>query len=137
MPVFLIGKRPFWPYREKAVLAAMPKNNEYVSAKKTMEMGNAGKPIYKRNRLEATGTLVPEPNNKQNKNAIMVKCGIHHIGYIFDSDLQKVWGILKNAKIDHIHVSVHGGPYHVISGKGEETKCEMKLRGTVTIGYYK
>ena len=92
-----------------------------------------GQKIYRYERLYAYASLVPEPTNKHDKNAIKVIVSDQHIGYIGQNENIHVGSILRDPAPKRVIADIYGGDYKVVSYDGEETKLESIISAIVTI----
>lgn len=61
-----------------------------------------------------TATLVPEPENPYDSNAIKVLVGGKHIGYIKSSSCSHLLKMIKQKTIVKIDCKISGGPYKIV-----------------------
>ena len=98
--------------------------------------GHAGKKIYEYNYLDTNATLVPEPTNPHDKNAIKVCINNQLVGYIKREETSIVSSILSNAYIEYIRAFVSGGKYKIISMNKDVFTDNNGFSVRINIGYY-
>lgn len=91
--------------------------------------------IFKHTYLDKPVILVPEPQNKHDRNAIKVTIAGKKIGYISRDDNLKVKHILSEHKIKLVSALFSGGEYKVVSENGDAVTLENKLSIRVKISY--
>lgn len=97
--------------------------------------GKVMEKIFKTNYINKPVKLVPEPQNKHDKNAIKVIISGKTVGYISREDNRKVKRILTQHDVKFISSFISGGPYKVVSENGDAVTVEKQLSIHVKIGY--
>lgn len=105
------------------------KSKEIVAEGKTM------KKIFRYNYINKPVKLIPEPDNKNDKNAVLVMIAGEEVGYISRDENVHVLDILKNHEIKYISSFISGGQYKVVSENGDAVKLEDNIFINVRIGY--
>ena len=111
-------------YRLDSVKSILIENHRY-------KRPSGDRPVYKYHYFEAPCTLVPEPRNQVDKNAIMIMCNGIHIGYV-PADMCK--DIKKIIKKCYANVIIKGGKYKEYDPDDNEWVVrESEFRGSVTL----
>lgn len=102
-------------YKTDVIESLSTENPEYeeiyeLSAEERDQKYRAGDFIYKYLFRINTVTLVPEPTNPYDKNAIMVLINDSHVGYIKRVDCLSVKELMASNNI-FIEAKIYGGPY--------------------------
>ena len=106
-----------------------------TSAKKVVEDGKAGQKLFHYSYVNKPVKLIPEPNNAEDKNAVIVQIAGEKVGYISRDDNVHVLEILKKGSIKYITASVRGGEYRVVSLDGTSIKDDEHVHINVRIAY--
>lgn len=106
-----------------------------TSAKKIVEDGKAGQKIFHYSYVNKPVKLMPEPNNAEDKNAVIVQIAGEKVGYISRDDNVHVLEILKKGRIKYITASVRGGECKVVSLDGTSIKQDESVFISVRIAY--
>lgn len=102
-------------FREEAVLKLAKKNFEYdLSKKEIVEAGSTDERIWEYTFDPSKVSLVPEPDNPNDPNAIKVLVNDEHIGYIKSGRCAHVKKLLAEDRIVKIRCEMGGGPYKVV-----------------------
>ena len=102
-------------YREKAALSLGMKNYDYdFNKKQLIEAGLTDERIYKLVFYPDTCELIPEPDNPEDPNAIMVVVDGVHIGYIKKGSCARVHKLLREDRIKSVSCEIGGGPYKIL-----------------------
>lgn len=91
--------------------------------------------VYKYQYINKPVKLVPEPSNKEDRNAVMVQIAGEKVGYISRYDNRHVKDILSHRTIIFISAFICGGPYKVISENGDIQKLEKSVSIRLRIRY--
>lgn len=92
-------------------------------------------PTYKYNYINKPVRLVPEPQNKHDRNAIQVLIAGELVGYISREKNIHVKDIFRKAEIKYISAYIQGGPYKTLSADNKVINNEEVIRINVRIGY--
>lgn len=92
-------------------------------------------PTYKYNYINKPVRLIPEPQNKHDKNAIQVLIAGELVGYISRADNMHVRNILFNSEIKYISSFIKGGPCKTLSADNKVINSEDPITIKVSIGY--
>lgn len=121
------------------------KNNLYGLARSNPDYRKSGaklseeekymQKIFQYNFINKPVKLIPEPKNKHDRHAVMVKIGGLKIGYISREDNKNVLDILTNHDIKSVSSSISGGKYKVASKNGDVVEMENYVSVRVKISY--
>lgn len=110
-------------FREDAVLSLAMENSEYdLSKKEIVEAGSEGERIWKYDFDPVRVSLIPEPDNRQDANAIKVIVDGEHIGYIKSDSCSHVKKLLEEGRIVRIKCEMGGGPYKIVQEDYDDDK---------------
>lgn len=102
------------------------------------QLTKAGKDkVFRYNYINKPAKLIPEPQNKHDRNAIMVMVAGEKVGYISQEDNVHVLQILKKCKIKFISSFIGGGQYKIVLEDGSMSHLENDLKISIKIGYSK
>jgi len=122
-------------YCLKNIMKLGQKNSDYSdSAQVNIENDLAMKKIFQYNFINKPVSLVPEPTNKHDKNAIMVCIANKKVGYI-PADLTAHIRRIFSGDVKFISAFVSGGKYKVVSTNGDVDEGEYRINIRVRIGY--
>ena len=100
---------------EEAILNLAKENYEYdLSKKEIVESGNTDERIWKYFFDPCKVSLVPEPDNAEDPNAIKVLVDGEHIGYIKSGSTAHLRKLLERDGIVKIRCEIGGGPYKIV-----------------------
>ena len=91
--------------------------------------------IYRYNYIYKPVKLVPEPNNKYDKNAIMVLIAGELIGYISESDNVHVLDIINNHNVKYVSAYIHGGEFKLVHPDKSVVKSQEDMSVKLQIAY--
>lgn len=99
-------------HRDEELLNALDSNPKFeLSTEELVKQGYAGKTIYKFYSEYKRGvTIIPEPTNPNDKNAIKIMLGRNFFGYISREHAPVVLGYMKANCIKSISLLISGGP---------------------------
>ena len=95
---------------------------------------NEVKKIFRYNFICKPVYLIPEPDNKHDKNAIFVRVAGEKVGYISRDDNTYVGRILKR-DVKYVSAYIRGGEYKLVSKTGIIEKGEDEISIKISIGY--
>ena len=111
-------------FRQENIVALGKENSDYNKSKAELISDNRiDEQIWKYdfNTLSPRSvSLVPEPDNPQDKNAIKVIIDGMHVGYIKANSCTHVHNLLAKNAIERISCKITGGPYKCVSMEYDE-----------------
>lgn len=117
-------------FHEKDLMKLSAANEDYSLVKSGLiKAGLIGKDIYQYVFPVSNVELIPEPDNKEDPNAVKVVVDGTHIGYIKKGNCSQVKNLMSKDKIDHLDIWIGGGKYKRIddvSGYDEEPEYELE-----------
>ncbi len=97
-------------YRKDAIISLGTKNNDYELNKSQLIKKNLiDTPVYEYVFNPSSVSLVPEPDNEHDANAIKVILDGVHVGYIKKGSCSHVKNLLSSNKIQSISAKIFGG----------------------------
>ena len=124
-------------YRKNDIVDLLDENDDYEMTKKDIiGSGMDGEYIYKYSIKDSDAELIPEPDNKHDKNAIMVMVDGTLIGYVPKDKIEKTKSILDSKHIDSIRCSIYGGDYKVVYDDSPIKKGSTDLKAEISIKYH-
>ena len=123
-------------YYHENIHALSTENRQYKeNADTIIANGKAGKKIFKYYYKEQPTTLVPEPTNELDCNAVMVMMADKKVGYISAGDNLHVLEILTRRKVLSIKSYIHGGIYKTVYSDGAVDNGESYIHIIVDVSY--
>lgn len=105
------------------------------TAKTLVSQGKAMQCIYKYQYVNRPVKLIPEPSNREDRNAVIVQIAGEKVGYISRDDNLHVKDILSHHTVIFISAFISGGPYKVIAEKGDIQRLEKNVSISIRIRY--
>lgn len=100
-------------------------NDDYLlSAKELSETYDVGNRVFEYSFDDCNASLVPEPTNKYDPNAVRVEVKGILIGYVKRGSCSHVKNLLKSSDFDHIKVEIGGGKYKRLYEDDDKVKVE-------------
>ena len=122
-------------YQDGIAKLATP-NKDYKSSAKTLLANDKGmQRIFQYNYINKPVELIPEPQNKHDKNAIKVVIAGELVGYIPREECLQVKQILNHSEIKYISAHISGGKYKVVNSDGTVEKDSLDISINVRIAY--
>lgn len=103
------------------------------SAAQIIKAGHAGKRLFQYYYPSEPVRVVPEPQNKLDKNAMYIELAGKKVGYIARTDTDTVRSILRDNPQAELSAFVGGGKYKVVSLDGDVETMENTLHITLKI----
>ena len=125
-------------YRRKDIINdLLSENYEYdMTKKEIIESGMTDQRIYKYDASDSVASLVPEPDNPHDSNAIQVIVDGILVGYVPAQKTNKVKSILEGKDISRIICSIYGGPYKILEdGESSIERGSSDLSAKVIMQY--
>ena len=123
-------------YYEKNLKKLAVSNKDWKSRTSTLvKDGKSGTNIFRYDFINKPVKLVPEPKNKNDKNAVQVIIAGELVGYISREENIHVKNILSKNEVKYISSFISGGEYKVVSENNDVYKSEYSIKITVKIGY--
>lgn len=121
--------------RDEELLTALRCNPDFeLSTQDLIEKGYAGKRVYRFEPGYRYGvTLVPEPKNPHDKNAVMVQINGNKVGYIPREEALDVKKALKKGLITGARCYIRGGPTRRIFENGTSMANSYDFEPVVTL----
>ncbi len=107
------------------------------TAAQIISKGKTDERIFRYNFIHKPVKLIPEPDNKHDKNAVAVHIAGELVGYISREENQHVLDILRNHEIKYISGFVGGGEYKIIRENKEIHRFEDDISIRIKIGHVK
>ena len=105
-------------------------NDDYsLSAKELSEIYDVGDRVFEYSFDDCNASLIPEPTNEHDPNAIRVEVKGILIGYIKRGSCSHVKNLLKSPDFDHIKVEIGGGNYKRLYEDDDKLKIEKDSCG--------
>lgn len=104
-------------YKEN-VLSFASKNPQYSFTKKEMIASDLPS-IYEFNFKTGKTTLIPEPTNPHDPNAVKVIIDEKHVGYIKKGSCKHILNLLNQNRIEKIESEIGGGSYKTLELNGD------------------
>lgn len=104
-----------------------------LSAAELSSCGKINRRIYRYNYRNRPVTLVQEPRNKHDKNAVMVWIDGKKIGYIPAEYAPQVKEMLAAGKIRHMSAFIGGGESKIVYSDGRVEKDRFDISASVTL----
>ena len=124
-------------YRKDDIIDLLDENDDYEMTKKEIiESGLDGEYIYKYSIKDSDAELIPEPDNENDKNAIMVMVDGTHVGYVPKDKIKKTKRTLEGKHVDRIRCSIYGGDYKVVYDDSPTKKGSTDLKAEISIKYH-
>ncbi len=123
-------------YHRTSIAKVANLNPDWRKTCKTLvKAGKVNKKIYRFERTTKAAELVEEPDNRHDKNAVMVKIDGETVGYISTEENLHVKDILKNKQVEEISATITGGEYKTIISEEQMIKDKTGPYVTVKIRY--
>jgi len=123
-------------YHQKEISKLTVANKDYKSKASTLiEQEKTMQRIFQYTFINKPVKLVPEPNNKHDKNAVKVIIAGEHVGYIKREECSQVKNIIKNKEIKYISAFISGGKYKIVNNDGSVEKDELDISINIRIAY--
>lgn len=107
-------------FRHEAIESIGTPNSDYdMSASEAVESYDYGDRIYEYE-FYAHPSLVPEPDNPHDPNAIRVEADGVHIGYIKSGSTAHIRNLLKEDRIKSMDIDIGGGRYKQLEENDDE-----------------
>lgn len=105
-------------------------NDDYsLSAKELSETYDVGERVFEYSFDDCNASLVPEPTNEHDPNAVRVEVGGILIGYVKRGSCSHVKNLLKSPDFDHVKVEIGGGKYKRLYEDDDKVKIEKDSCG--------
>lgn len=105
-------------------------NDDYsLSAKELSETYDVGDRVFEYSFDDCNASLVPEPTNEHDPNAIRVEVKGILIGYVKRGSCSHVKNLLNSSDFDHIKVEIGGGKYKRLYEDDDKLKVERDSCG--------
>lgn len=115
-------------YKQNEIKSILCENSSYHNNSRL----NCTK-IYKYNYTRKNAIFVPEPQNKHDKNAIMVVINNICVGYVPAYLCDSVHQLLKKHSIKNVEAQIYGGDYKYIDSEGDLIKEKAPLAIKINI----
>lgn len=125
-------------YRQKEIMRdLMDESYEYgLTKKEILEEGLDDTRIYKYDIVNTAASLVPEPDNPHDPNAIKVIVGDVLVGYVPAEKTARVRNILERKEIIKTICQIYGGEYKYLADKDSSIEYDSTgLKASVEIQY--
>ena len=123
-------------YHQNEISKLAVANKDYKSKANTLiEQEKTMQRIFQYTFINKPVKLVPEPNNKHDKNAVKVIIAGEHVGYIKREECSQVKNILNNKEIKYISAFISGGKYKIVNNDGSIEKDELDISINIRIAY--
>lgn len=128
----------FFQLKEADLMELLNSNPNFeLSTKELVEKGYGGKRVYKFfSEYDYGISLIPEPGNQYDKDAVMVAMHGRKIGYIPRDNNIWVKRLLKKNAINNMKVTVKGGPIRKIYSNGTSMAYFNDYDPKITIEYF-
>lgn len=115
-------------YKQNEIKSILCENSSY----RNNSPANHNK-IYKYNYTRKNAFLIPEPQNKHDKNAIMVVVNDVCVGYVPADLCNSVHQLLNKHSIKNVEAQIYGGDYKYIDSEGDLLKEKAPLAIKINI----
>ena len=100
-------------------------NDDYsLSVKELSETYDVGDRVFEYSFDDCNASLVPEPTNEHDQNAVRVEVKGVLIGYVKRGSCSHVKNLLKSPDFDHVKVEIGGGKYKRLYEDDDKIKVE-------------
>lgn len=100
-------------------------NDDYsLSVKELSETYDVGDRVFEYSFDDCNASLVPEPTNEHDSNAVRVEVKGILIGYVKRGSCSHVKNLLKSPDFDHVKVEIGGGKYKRLYEDDDKLKVE-------------
>ncbi len=106
-----------------------------LTATQILKAGKSEKRIFQHNYINKPVKLIPEPENPNDENAVVIYIAGELVGYISRGDNLHVLDILKHREVISISGFIGGGKFKVVSEDGEIVKDELDHSVNIRIKY--
>lgn len=129
---FAVGMEYYQEALEKLAIS----NSDWKKTNQALlSTGKASQKIFRYKYINKPASLVPEPDNQYDENAVYVKVAGQKIGYIKSSECAHVLEILKRHSVKSVSVFIGGGDYKIISESGDAKEVRDSVFVKVTLNY--
>lgn len=105
-------------------------NDDYsLSTRDLADIYDVGDRIFEYSFDDCNASLVPEPTNEHDPNAVRVEVGGVLIGYIKRGSCSHVKNLLNSPDFDHVNVELGGGKYKCLYDDEDKIKVEKDSCG--------
>ena len=115
-------------YNTKNIEAVGTENPDYSMTKKELVEYHEDERVYQYD-FYVKGTLVPEPDNQYDPNAIMVQANGLCIGHVPAGSTAHIRKLMESGRIDHMNLEIGGGRYKIVYEDDDE-KYELERGST-------
>lgn len=121
--------------RDEELMNALDSNPKFeLSTEELVKQGYAGKTIYKFYSEYKRGvTIIPEPTNPHDKNAVMIMLGRNFFGYVSREHAPVVLGYMKANCIESVSLQISGGPIRKIYATGQSMADRHEIAAKLMI----
>lgn len=100
-----------------ALMEIAEENSNYTCTKRELKQFLlVNQRVYQYNFHVNTIDLVPEPENKYDKNAVKIILNGHHVGYIRSDETEGIVDLFNSDRVKRLQVVVEGGKYKILLG---------------------
>lgn len=105
-------------------------NDDYsLSVKELSEIYDVGDRVYEYSFDDCNASLIPDPTNEQDPNAVRVEVKGILIGYVKRGSCSHIKNLLKSPDFDHIKVEIGGSKYKRLYEDDDKLKVEKDSCG--------